>query len=32
MDAYEFLGSLSGEEYQELKDEINAPWHEEEQQ
>ncbi len=32
MGSYSFLGELSAEEYQELKDEINAPWPEEEQQ
>lgn len=30
MGSYSFLGELSAEEYQELKDEINAPWTEEE--
>lgn len=26
MGSYSFLGELSAEEYQELQEEINAPW------
>ena len=30
MGSYSFLGELSAQEYSELKEELNAPWTEEE--
>ncbi len=30
MGSYSFLGELSAEEYAELREELNAPWPEEE--
>lgn len=30
MGSYSFLGELSAEEYVELREELNAPWSEEE--